>query len=220
MKNKNSKYRPLIRVCLPIVRLFSRKRKVVGRLPNAPCVFLCRHMDQSGVIGAYTSINTVLRPLVLDTFFSYEDAKNHLKNYTFSEKKKKGKVFKAIVAPICAKFFVRMVKSVEAIPVYRGKNGMRSITTIKESVRALENGDNIIIFPDFDYADKSEKQTGEIYKGFISIAKLYFRRNNERLKFVPVCLKEKRLVVHEPIYLMEGEEESFFEAVVRGMYNE
>jgi len=84
----------------------------------------------------------------------------------------------------------------------------------------LENGDNIIIFPDFDYADKSEKQTGEIYKGFISIAKLYFRRNNERLKFVPVCLKEKRLVVHEPIYLMEGEEESFFEAVVRGMYNE
>ena len=204
--------------CLFIVRVFTKRKKVQGEPMDEPCVYLCRHRDQSGVIDAFTNINKVMRPWVLHIFTDYNLAKKHLKEYTFSQKDKRGKLFSAIVAPIAAFGMTSLVKSGKGIPVYRNNEGMRSIITIKNSVKAIENGENILIFPDVDYAAKDGGENREIYQGFALIDKLYFKRNQKHIPFVPVYMDKKRLVYHAPVY-MQGNEEEFFERIVNGIYS-
>ncbi|MBQ8320259.1 MAG: hypothetical protein IJX81_05200 [Clostridia bacterium] len=213
-------YRPWIGFALFWVRLFTRKRKVEGKLVKGPCVYLCRHRGDDGVIGSFTSLKTVLRPWALHIFTDRKLAIKHFKEFTFSQKAGKGKLFTTIFSPICGWGLSSLVKSARAIPVYRGAEARKSIVTIKNSVRALEEGDQLLVFPDVDYADESEQKNGEIYKGFASVDTLYFRRNQERVKFVPIYLTKEKIVIHEPVTFGEGTEEETLERIVKGIYNE
>ena len=214
------RYRPWMAFALFCVRVFTKKRRVEGKLVEAPCVYLCRHRDEDGVIGSFTSLKTVLRPWVLSTFTDRKKAIRHFKEYTFSEKSGKSKLFTAIFSPICGFGLWSLVKSARAIPVYRGEDARKSITTIKNSVRALEEGDALLVFPDVDYADDSAQAGGEVYKGFVSVDKLYFRRNGERVKFVPVYMTKDRVVIHDPICFGEEPEEQTIAKIVAKIYNE
>ncbi len=202
------------------VKLFARRRKVEGKLLDEPCVYLCRHRGADGVIGSFTSLKTVLRPWVLHSFTRYDSALKHFKEYTFSEKSGKSKAFTAVFSPVCAWGLSSLVRSARAIPVYRGADARKSITTIKNSVRALEEGDNLLVFPDVDYASEENKEGGEVYKGFVAVDKLYFRRRGERVKFVPVYMTKKKVVIHSPVVFGDEPEEETIEKIVKGIYNE
>lgn len=220
-RNKQrKKYNPWIGFALFWVRLATRKRKVEGKLVEGPCVYLCRHRDQDGVIGSFTSLKTVLRPWVLHIFTRYDTAVKHFKEYTFSEKSGKSKAFTAVFSPVCAWGLSSLVRSAKAIPVYRGADARKSITTIKNSVRALEEGDNLLVFPDVDYASEENEEGGEVYKGFVAVDKLYFRRRGERVKFVPVYMTKKKVVIHSPVVFGDEPEEETIEKIVKGIYNE
>ena len=217
---RQKRYRPWMAFALFCVRVFTKKRKVKGKLVDAPCVYLCRHRDEDGVIGAFTSLKTVLRPWVLSTFTDRKKAIRHFKEYTFSEKSGKGKLFTAIFSPICGFGLWSLVQSVRAIPVYRGEDARKSITTIKNSVRALEDGESLLVFPDVDYANDSAQEGGEVYKGFVSVDKLYFRRNGEHVKFVPVYMTKEKVVIHDPICFGGEPEETTVAKIVEKIYNE
>ena len=217
---RKKKYRIWIGFALFWVKLFTKKRKVVGELAPSPCVYLCRHRAADGVIGAFTSLKTVLRPWTLHIFTRYDAALKHLKEYTFPEKSGKSKAFTAVFAPVCALGLSSLVRSARAIPVYRGAEARRAITTIKNSVRALEEGDNLLVFPDVDYANADSKTEGEVYKGFVAVDKLYFRRKGERVKFVPVYIDEKKVVIHSPIRFGDEAEDRTVQKIVEGIYNE
>lgn len=219
-KKKRKKYRPFIRFVIGLGRVFTRRQKVVGKCPDSPCVYLVRHLDTGGVIGSFKSIPVVMRPWVLDIFHSYDEAKRQFKDYTFSVRMKKSKAFCAVVSPIAARFLVSLVHSANSIPVYRGDKALKTITTIRESVKALENEDNLLIFPDVEYADVDDKSGGEIYKGFIAVDKLYFKRTGSHVKFVPVFMSKKKVVIHPPVTFEEGREDETYAKIVDGIYNE
>ena len=134
---QEKKYRPLAKETLKFVRRKYRKRKVEGEPLKSPCIYLCRHRDMVGVIQAFSDIKTVLRPWVLNCFCSYKQARAQFKDYTFSVRMQKGKLFCAIASPICARIITAYVKSVRGIPVYRKDNASKSIATIKQTVKAL-----------------------------------------------------------------------------------
>ncbi|MBO5223726.1 MAG: hypothetical protein J6C23_04365 [Clostridia bacterium] len=216
---QNLKYKLLARGTLRVVRLKYRKRKVSGNVLNEPCVYLCRHRDMIGVVQAFSDIRTVLRPWVLNCFCSYREAKAQLENYTFSKRLKKGKVYCSIMSSLCGRVITAYVKNVQGIPVYRGEDASKSILTIKQSVRALEENQSIVIFVDVDYADENERDLGEIYKGFYAVDKLYYRRNKKHLPFVPVYANNTETVIHAPLYFSDNNRESVFEKVAQGIYN-
>ena len=217
---RKKRYRAWIGFALFWVRLFAPKRKVEGELIDGACVYLCRHRDADGVIGAFTSLKTVLRPWVLHPFTCYSTALKHLKEYTFSQKSCKNKAFNALCSPICAFGLSSLVRSARGIAVYRGAEARKSITTIKNSVRALKEGDNLLVFPDVDYASEENRTDGEVYKGFVAVDKLYFRHSGERVKFVPVYINEKKVVVHSPVTFGDEPEEETVAKIVKGIYNE
>ena len=220
-RRKSNKYRPWFSFALGVVRFFTRKRMIEGEMLDGPCVYLCRHRNKDGVIGVFAALPDVLRPWVLHTFTKYQKSIRHLREYTLTEKGKMSRFWAAILAPFCGVGITSLAKSARAIPVYRGRDGaMKSIGTIKASVRALEEGDRLLIFPDVDYANEEDVDDGEIYKGFIMVDKLYFRRNGTHVKFVPVYLSDEKVVVHPAFELLEGQEECVCKKIIAGIYND
>ena len=216
---QNKKYRPLAKNTLLFFRRHYRKRKISGSPQNSPSVYLCRHRDMIGVVQAFSDIKTVLRPWVLNCFCTYKDAKRQFRDYTFSVRMKKSKLFCKLMSPICARIITMYAKSVRAIPVYRKENASKSITTIKQSVKALEEDYSIVIFVDVDYINDQDCNDGEIYKGFYAIDKLYFKRNKKHIPFVPVYANEAQTVIHSPVYFTSDERQSVFDEIVKKIYN-
>ena len=208
MKGK-LRYKPFTSFAINTVRLFTNRHKVEGNVYDGPCVYLARHLDAGGVTRVFCDVKDVMTPWVLDIFFDYKRAKRHFSEYTFSKKAGKSKLFCAVASPICARFITGIVKSMQSIPVYRGKDGARSITTLKQSVNALCEGKRLLIFIDKDYADCSEKTSGEIYQGFAAIGRLYYRRTRKHVPFIPIYTGKDKTVIHKPVYftdLNENEE--------------
>ena len=202
-----------------VVCLFRRRKTPIGEVPPDPCVYLVRHRNADGVIDAFTTLPVVVRPLVLDVFNSYSEAKRHLRDYTFSVSMKKGRAFCAVASPVAAFVLSVLAHSARSIPVYRGENSMKAVRTIRESVHALENGDNLLIFPDIAYTDIEERTEGEIYRGFLAIDKLFFRRNGQHISFVPVYIDKKKAVIHPPANCVSGKEEEAYRAIIHGIFN-
>lgn len=220
VRRGRKRYRPWLAFALFWVRLFTKKRKVEGKLVEGPCVYLCRHRDEDGVIGSFTSLKTVLRPWALNFFMDYDTCRKHLKEYTLQEKWGKGSFMSNLLAPVMSFGLTSLMRSARAIPVYRGADARKSIVTIKNSVRALEEGDELLVFPDVDYSDESAQTGGEIYKGFVSVDKLYFRRKGEHVKFVPVYMTKNKVVIHEPVFFGDEPEEQTIAKIVEKIYNE
>ena len=214
------RYRPWVGFALFWVRLFTKKRKVEGRLVEGPCVYLCRHRDEDGVIGAFTSLKTVLRPWALNFCVDYDTCRRHLREYTLKEKWGKNGFVSGMLAPVMAFGLTSLVRSARAIPVYRGGEARKSIVTMKHSVRALEEGEQLLVFPDVDYSDDSSQSSGEVYQGFVALDKFFFRRTGERVRFVPVYMTKERVVVHKPITFGEKSDEQTFTQIVEKIYNE
>ena len=219
MKTGKKRYRPWVRFAILVVRTLQGRKPCVGEVPPGPCVYLVRHRNADGVMDAFTSLPVVMRPLVLSVFDSYQEAKRHLRDYTFSVKMGKGRAFCAVASPIAAFVLSVLAHSARSIPVYRGEHAVKAVRTIRESVHALEDGDNLLIFPDIAYTDLEEKTEGEIYKGFLAIDKLFFRRNGQHISFVPVYIDKKTAVIHPPVNCVSGREEEAYRAIMHGIFN-
>ena len=216
-KKKKAEYPFLIRF---LARLKRRQtpRKLVGETVDGPAVYLCRHLDREGLVTAIAYIPEVLRPWVLDKFSSYKSIRDLYVNYTFPVRMGKSKSYSAVVGRFAARGTNYAVKKLKGIAVYRGEHSSRTITTIKQSVRALENGDKLLVFPDVDYADVSDGDE-KIYKGFGIVDKMFRRKTGGKVAFVPVYIGKEVVVLHKPVYF-DGSDDEFYAAVAHGMYHE
>ena len=78
---------------------------------------------------------------------------------------------------------VLLFNHAETIPVYRDS---RVLTTFKETVKALENGSSVLIFPEHD--QRCNQILDDFQDRFIDVAKLYNRRTGKALAFVPMYI--------------------------------
>ena len=87
-----------------------------------------------------------------------------------------------LIAPLAACIFT----NARTIAVYRD---MRIMSTFKETLKTLENGRNVLIFP-----EKDEKYNNILYtfqENFINVAKLYYKKTGISLIFVPMYIAPK-----------------------------
>jgi 1-acyl-sn-glycerol-3-phosphate acyltransferase len=87
------------------------------------------------------------------------------------------------------------MNSVEPIPVYRG-TGREIIKTMKLTVEALEQEDNILLFPENNI--KTERYTrlpGEFFTGFAHIGKEYFKKTGKNITFYPMYADSERRII-------------------------
>ena len=187
MTKQEEFYGPYGRFARWLMRSFSRKYRWEGEPQTEPVVYVCRHLDMH---GPYTTLKWLpfdVHPMILHVFFSTESTVKHMTEYTFGARYgKKPRKF-SLLAHISGRFLPPLMKSLQGVPVYR--DGLKTVTTMKQGLNHLLRQENVIVFPDVDYASDSEHTT-RIYDGFLYLGELYCKKTGKPLSFVPLRIND------------------------------
>ena len=114
----------------------------------------------------------------------------------WSQKPKYTHWFYKILAYLITPFSVCLFNNANTIPVYRDA---RLLTTFKTTVRMLDEGTSVVIFPEHDV--KHNHIVYDFQDKFLDVAKLYYKRTGKVLKFVPMYIAPALRQVHfgEPV---------------------
>lgn len=181
-----------------IVCRFYKKRAIWG-LENLPT-------DASMIVGNHAQLHG---PLSCEIFFPRPKKiwtignMMHLKEvpaYAYkdfwSNKPKYSKLFYKIISYVIAPLSVYLFRRADTIPVYKDN---RMIYTVKTTLKKLDEGCNIILFPE------CEKEYNEIINEFqdrfVDIAKFYYKKYNKILSFVPMynATELRKIIIGKPI---------------------
>jgi len=189
----------IYRILRWFVYLFYHKTKVVGteNLPDEPCIIVGNHSQMNG-------------PLVGELHFPgkhyvwCDGHMMHLKEvpaYAFQDfwsgKPKWTHWFYRILSYIIAPIAVCVFNNAHTIGVYRDQ---RIISTFKNTITKLNEGNNIIIFPEH-YVDRNHIIC-DFQDRFIDVAKMYYRKTGKELSFVPMYIAPNigTMSLGEPVY--------------------
>lgn len=193
MAKESSHCRPFFLFVRKAVQLVYPKIKVFGteNLPEEACIAVGNHSQMHGPIAAelyyprprLTWCIAQMQILKEVPAYAYQDfwsGKPKWCRWFF-------KIMSYVIAPISSSVF----NNAAVIPVYHDN---RVITTFKLTVKALENGQDVIIFP-----EKLEKRNHIVYQfqeNFVDVAKLYYKRTGKKAAFVPMYLAPRLHELH------------------------
>ena len=208
----------------PFIRLVVGRWSVQAPPPEGPTVFVCSHGDMAGPLATQCWLPFPTRPWVLHVFLSREECRRQYRDYTFTQRFGLPRPAAVLLAWAVSGYASALVRSVGAIPVYRGSARLKE--TFRRTVEALQAGDPVIVFPDVDYTDRSGDM-GEIYDGFLLIDRFWQRVSDTPLDFVPLRLdrKVRRIAAGEAVRFdrtapRQGETVRVREALLRGLNGE
>jgi len=165
---------------------------------DEPVVYVCKNLHMHGPFTMLKWIGFDIHHMTLSVFFNYKEAYNQYANFTFTEKVGKKKKKFNLKASISAWFVPKLVKSMRAIPTYRGGNN--ALSTFKCALEHLKNGEAVSVCPDMEYTSGYDK-VSDIYNGFLLLSRLYKKETGKDLKFIPIIIDDerKRITQGEPI---------------------
>ena len=214
-------YGPLVSFVRGLARIFTKKYKSSVAPPEEPTLYVCRHLNMRGPLTTIIRLDFQVHPMILSTFFDKDSCYRQYAEYTFTErqgKRKKKRNFKAYVA---SRFVPAIMKSLKAIPVYRGADAS-SMDTMRCALDYLKKGESVIVYPDIDYTTGYEHES-ELYEGFLLLGQLYLRDTGKSLRFVPLYIDDaKRRIIEQPHITVDSfaserkEAYSYIKAAING----
>ena len=199
-----SDYGRLFKTVRGIFRWFTPRYRIrkEKELPS-PSVLLCRHSNLTGPIIVMTWLPNYVRTWVFHVFMNRVTCFAHYVGYTFTQRFGYSKWKAELAAKILTPFVVRVLDSMRAIPVFR--DSVQSFRTIKDTIRALLAGENVLIFPDVNYTS-TDKEVRSIYEGFLYLERYYYNKTGKHLPFVPIYLdhKNREIILGEAICFADG----------------
>ena len=178
-------------------RLICPKRRfVMEKLPDEPAVFVGNHAGPIGPININYNFPLPFRPWVIDLLFDKKVRANYVFHDFFFGRSSKAKWFIRFLSKIVAAGTSGLLERVGIIKVSKQVLGMRK--TFDDTVRALNDGYNIIVFP--ESFDTYKEYINKLHNGFVNIAGRYYKETGKCLKFYPMYIgpKQKSIVVGEP----------------------
>jgi len=178
----------LFRVIKWLARVFYIKYEVEGleNLPDEPCIVVGNHTQMHGPLASelyfpghsYTWCAGQMMNLKEVPEYAFTDFWSQKPQYTHPVYK----LLSYLIAPLAVCIF----NNANTIGVYRDG---RIITTFKETVKRLNEGASVVIFPEHDV--KYNNIVYEFQEGFVDIARLYYKRTGKELAFVPLYIAPK-----------------------------
>lgn len=115
-----------------------------------------------------------------------------------------------------------VLRTVPGVPVY---HDMRVMTTMRQSIRLLKEGNNLLIFPEQPSGWKSHHTW--INTGFLQLAPMLHKATGKALKFWPVHIDHKNHVIrvsapiaYDPQRTVEEQTEDFTRVLAAGLRGE
>ncbi len=164
-----------------------------------PIVYLCNHGEFYGPVAGMLYCPGFVRPWTISELcVNLQEATAYIKRYTLKKldwaDRRKNRLARALAIPV-----LRLMRRVQSIPVFRHKP-RELMGTFRQSVEALQNGANLLIFPedpdtDPDSPGYKSGRPPELFRGFPMLAQVYYNRTGKRCRFVPVlCYKDGRTI--------------------------
>jgi len=188
-----------------ILRIKGPRLTVQGALPRRPVVFVGHHQNLKGALAVMVWLRIPVRLWMLEVFCEEDSCYHQYADYTFTARFGIFTPLAKVAAFIASRYVPRLGKAMRVIPVYRNPQQALDVT-FAQTVDALCNNENIVIFPDIDYSNDGSGMES-MYTGFIHLEKYYYQRRQRHLIFVPIRLDEETntLQLGKPISAREGE---------------
>ncbi len=201
-------YGPFFCVARFLVRPFLKQYKANLFPPEAPTVYVSRHLNMHGpvTLAAFMPFDTHF--FGLDCFFRFSTCFKQYKDYTFTARYSESRlrrIFGTVAAFFAALVVPPLLRSMKMIAVYRGKD-MRSISCLRKALSCLEKGESVTVFADVDYA-LTDKSNQKIYNGFLLLDKMYCKKTGKHLSFCVLDYDEEnhRIVKKRECAFVDGE---------------
>ena len=193
----------LYRIIRAMVRLLSPKMELVGaeQLPEEPCVLVGNHCQMNGPIAGelyapgkhYIWCAGEMMQLKEVPAYAYKDF--------WSFKPRLVRPFFKLLSYCIAPLSVCVFNNAHTVPVYRDT---RIITTFRQSIQRLEEGNSLVIFP-----EHNQRHNNIIYdfqEKFIDLARFYYKKTGKTLSFVPLYIAPRlgKMCFGEPVRFDPG----------------
>jgi 1-acyl-sn-glycerol-3-phosphate acyltransferase len=175
-----------------------RVRGIQNLLARKPFICVANHLGSFGPMSVLSAMPVRLYPWVAHEITERRECGRYLqKDFTEPELNFKPPI-STIFSNFLGKLCVSLMKGIEAIPVYKGSKRMK--TTVQISLDLLEQGKNILIFPE-DPDTRLTESLCEFSAGFISLARHFYNRTRRLISFLPVAVhaKARMIQIGQPI---------------------
>lgn len=178
----------LFKIIKALVRFFFGKMEVVGleNLPENNTIIVGNHTQMNGPIAGELFMKDNCYIWCAGEMMNLKEVPQYAFHDFWSQKPKWTHPFYRLLSYIITPLALCLFHNARTIAVYRD---MRIMSTFKESIKMLQNGANLLIFP-----EKDEKNNNILYRfqeNFIDIAKLYHKKTGIELTFVPMYIAPK-----------------------------
>ena len=197
-KGKNKKKPFLFAFIVFCIRIFYRKRKLIGveNIPKEEALIIGNHAQIHGPITTQIFYPGYKYIWCIGQMMHIKEVPDYAYQDFWSQKPKYirwfFRLFSYAIAPLSAYIFTRA----DAIAVYKDA---RLISTFRETVKKLQDGAQVIIFP--EQATAYNEIVNEFQDKFVDVARLYYKKTGKALSFVPMynAPKLKTVVFGKPI---------------------
>lgn len=195
---ENKKTSVLYKGIKAMIRLCYPKMEVVGleNLPEEPVIFVGNHTQMNGPITAELYFPGEHYTWCAGQMMALKEVPGYAFQDFWSQKPKWTHPFYKVLAWLIAPLSVCIFNNANTIGVY---HDTRIIGTFKNTVKRLQEGYHVTIFPEHDV--KHNHIVYEFQEKFADVAKLYYKKTGNAVCFVPVYIapKLKQLHIGKPI---------------------
>lgn len=186
------------RILKAIVKLVYPNTQILGleHLPKEPCVIVANHCQLNGPIVGEIFFPGRRRIWTAGQMMKWKEVPAYAFQDFWSQKPRWMHPFFRLAALLITPLSVCVFNNAHTIPVY---HDMRLMTTFRETMAALQAGENIIIFPEHD--QKHNHIVYDFQDKFVDVAKMYYKKTGKTLQFVPmyVAPRLKLAVLGAPV---------------------
>ncbi len=177
------------------IKFFFLRRRIVSRrlIEGTPAIFIANHAGSYGPITAMASLPQPLYPWVTHEITDIALCPAYIEHDFVRAEVHLRPPLSLFLARVVGRICVAMMRDLHAIPVYR--NSRKIVETIASSVRLLEQGKRLLIFPEIPNRIFNGI-VNEFDTGFINIARLFFERTAKVVSFFPVAVNRGRMALH------------------------
>lgn len=187
MKEKKPSWfsRGVYSIFLFFMKIIYRKTKVEGieKIPGKNTIIVANHAQLNGPIIAQLHMPKNCYIWANGQMAKMSDVSSYAMEDFFPYKKRWLRPLCRLASYALAPLLVCMMNNARVIPVY---HDIRLTSTMRESIKKLSEGNNILIFP-----EKHQQRSNVINcfrEHFVDLARLYHRRTGEVLTFLPMYI--------------------------------
>lgn len=157
---------------------------------DEPIVFVANHEKNYGPAMMQLFFPISYRPWIIYNLLDEDTCKPYVQETFFDDRLRWPRWLSKPITALLTPLLVNLMHATNPVPVFRERPD-RIVETFRQSIKALENEENLLIFPEKPDAEPFSDDVNEFFEGFLYLAKLYYRKTGKGLLFCPVSINPK-----------------------------